>query len=246
MNLVSLLFGFSGRINRVQYWLGCVIAGVGGAMLFFTLALLTMPQGGVPKDELQALQALSSMGFAFGVPLMLMGWAGSALQTKRLHDRGRSGLWALAPLLPVLMIVVNIVSGLTTGMRPEQVVASLMMWLVILQIINLVMFVDIGCMAGKPEPNKFGPPPSGGFSGGGAPTGGSPIPGKARPVPQPIPGMGSTLVGAESAIERAIAAQGKPQGPQPVSASRLSPAPALSAGLRPATAGGSFGRKAPS
>lgn len=247
VGLISLLFGFSGRINRVQYWLGCVIAGVGGAMLFFMLAIMTMPQGGVPKGELEALHALSSMGVAIGMPFILMIWSGSALQTKRLHDRGRSGLWALAPIVPLTMILVSIVSVVATGGHPEQALGSMMLWVVLLQVVNLVMFVEVGCMAGKAEANKYGPPSGGGFSGGGAPTGGAPIPGKAKPAAQTIPGMGSTLSGAESAIERAIAAQSKQQQRQPATAPRtFATAPAASSGLRPATASGAFGRKAQS
>lgn len=238
MHLVSLLFGFSGRINRAQYWLGCVIAGIGGATLFFVLAALTMPEGGVPKTALQALQAVPSMALAFGAPLVLMGWSGSALQTKRLHDRGRGALWAMAPFVPLIMIVVNIVSGFSTGMRPEQVAASLMMWVVISQIVNVVMFVDIGCMAGKPEANRFGPPPGRGFSGT-PPTPGAATPPKSRKYD---PAIGSTLTGAETAIERAIAAQ-KKAPPLRKPASALRTAPQMAPVASPTPAGASFGRK---
>lgn len=246
MNVVSLLFGFSGRINRVQYWLGCVIAGVSGAVLFFMLALMTMPSGGLPKTGPGMMQALATLGFAFALPLVLMCWAATALQTKRFHDRGRSGLWALAPLVPMMMITVSVVSGVIGGQHPEQVVASIGMWLLLLQVINIAIFVDVGCMPGKPEPNKYGNPPGGGFSGGGAPTSNAPIPGKAKPAAQPIPGMGSTLVGAENAIERAIAAREKQSlapAPQPTArASVRAAASAPAAPTRPATPG-SFGRK---
>jgi uncharacterized membrane protein YhaH (DUF805 family) len=251
VDLVSLLFGFKGRINRAQYWLGCAIAGVVSVVLFFTLAILTMPSGGAPKTGAEMLQAASSVALAFGVPMVLMIWAGSALHTKRLHDRGRSAYWALAPLLPLSMIVVNVISGLTSGVPPEQVAASIGMWFLLLQAINLAMFVDIGCMPGKPNANRHGNPPNGGFSGG-APSEGASIPGTAKPAPPPILGMGSTLTSAESAIERAIAArnrQTKTPAAEPAPVAVMSPPP-LSAlavaqpisGLRPA-AGGSFGRK---
>lgn len=250
MNLVSLLFGFSGRINRTQYWLGCVIGGVGGAMLLFLLTVLTMPQGGYPKSPEGVAQFISSVSVAFGLPLLLIGWVGTALQTKRFHDRGRSGLWTLAPMVPAMMIVTTVISGAVTGASFEHVASSIAMWFLLLQVIQLVMFVDLGCMPSKAEPNKYGNPPGGGFSGG-APMGGAPAPAPSRAgkAPVTVPGMGgSTLTNAESAIERAIAERGKQQQQAPVASPR--PALAMAAqpaagGLRPA-ASGSFGRKASS
>ena len=154
MNLVSLLFGFSGRINRVQYWLGCVIGGVGGAMLLFMLSVLTMPAGGYPKTPDGLVHFISSVSLAFGLPLLLMGWVGMALQTKRFHDRGRSGLWTMAPMLPTAMITSIVVGGAATGANFEHVASSIGMWFMLLQIVNLVMFIDLGCMPSKNEPNK--------------------------------------------------------------------------------------------
>lgn len=247
MGLVSLLFSFNGRINRVQYWLGCIIGGVGGAFLLFLLTLLTMPAAPFPQTAEGLLQLLSSVSFAFGVPLMLMGWVGTALQTKRFHDRGRSGLFVLLPLLPVTMIVSAVVSGAATGAPFQQVMSSITLWFLLLQLINLFMFVDLGCMPGKPEPNKYGNPPGGGFSGG-APAGGAPRPGR-EPVRSAhvASGMGgSTLTSAESAIERAIAARSKQpaEAASPVAAPRPAMALQPAGGLRPPAAG-SFGGKRP-
>ncbi len=246
MGLVSLLFSFSGRINRLQYWLGSIGAGVGGAMLFFLLAVLFLPSGEIPKTSAGVAQMLSTLGLVMGAPLMLIGWVGMALQTKRFHDRGRSGLWVLLPTLPVTMIMMSIVSGVASGAHPEQIASSIGMWVLLLQGINLFMFVDLGCMPGKEGPNKYGNPPGGGLSGG-APTGG-PIPSQAAPSKgtTAIPGMGQShaLVGAESAIDRAIAARAKQaqtaQAPQRAAPRPQAPAPM--APMRAATPG-SFGRK---
>jgi uncharacterized membrane protein YhaH (DUF805 family) len=164
--VVSLLFGFNGRINRAQYWLGVCIGSFGGMMLFFLLGLMTAPAGNFAKetmDPIAAMQLVSSMGVSFGLPLVVMGWIGSALQVKRFHDRGRSGLWILAPMVPAFMIVSSIVGGLMTGSHPEQVLSSVIMWFVLLQVVHLVMFVDLGCMPSKPGPNKYGNPPNGGL-----------------------------------------------------------------------------------
>lgn len=269
MSLVSLLFGFKGRINRVQFWAGMIGAGFAGMLLMFMLGVMFMPQGAVPKTAGGAIQAISSLIFTVAPVWILLCWVGLALQTKRFHDRGRSGLWTLLPLLPSMMIMSTLVSVAAQAIHSVQMgeisggdafmtgaAGSIGMWVLLLNLINLFMFVDLGCMPGKPGPNKYGDPPGGGFTGGGftggAPVGGgTPIPGQSSPRPaQAIPGMGSTMTKAESAIEQAIAARSKQQAaaapapaPRPAMATAM-PSAQPSAGLRPAAAG-SFGRKAP-
>lgn len=261
MNLVWLLFSFNGRINRVQFWLGGVIGGIACVMLMLLLAIGTMPAGGFAKTPDGLSQFISMVSFAFGVPLALMGWIGAALQTKRLHDRGRSKLWAMAPMLPALMVVFSLVSsaaeifqavrtGSATDVEPliASAIASAGLWLGVLSLVQLFIVVDLGCMPSKPGPNKYGNPPGAGF-GGGAQTNNEAVPGKATPSRlQPIVSGtgGSSLTSAENAIEKAIAAQSK-QRAAPANAPVPRPAAAAAAPqaapLRPATAG-SFGRKA--
>ena len=244
MSLVSLLFGFKGRINRAQFWIGNLGAGFGGIMLLFLLGAMFIPTDEVPKTGAGILHMLSVVGLVLMPPLMLIGWISFALQTKRFHDRGRSGLWTMLPLLPGFMITSTIFASLAGGQTPEQAVASVGMWMLIAQAINIFMFVDLGCMPGKDGANKYGPPPGGGFSGGGSPAGG-PIPGQSTPskTAAPVPGMG--LASAESAIERAIAARAK-QAPGPAVQTPVRVmASGQGAAMRPATPG-SFGRKASS
>lgn len=265
MNLVWLLFSFNGRINRVQFWLGGVIGGIAGALLMVLLALVTLPSGGFAKTPEGLSQFITTVTFAFGAPLAMMSWIGAALQTKRLHDRGRSKLWMTAPMLPALMVAFSLVSsaaeifhavrtGPATEVEPliASAIASAGMWLAVLSLVQLFIVVDLGCMPSKPGPNKYGNPPRDGF-GGGTPMNSSAVPGKAAPSqPQPmvVGTGGSTLTSAESAIERAIAARSKQQAAPanaPISAPRFAAGatPQAAAALRPATSG-SFGRKASS
>ncbi|MCX7358443.1 MAG: DUF805 domain-containing protein [Alphaproteobacteria bacterium] len=237
MNLVSLLFGFKGRINRAQFWYGNLGAGFAGILLMFVLGVMFIPTEDIAKTPAGFLHLVSVMGLVIGPPLFLMCWVGLALQTKRFHDRGRSGLWTMLPMLPAMMITTTIVTSLAGGQTPEQAVASVGVWMLVTQAVNIFMLVDLGCMPGKEGANKYGPPPGGGS---GSPSG-SPIPGTPSKTAKPIPGMGMTS--AESAIERAIAAREKqtqaPTQQTPVrtmSASQAAP-------MRPAIAG-SFGRKA--
>jgi uncharacterized membrane protein YhaH (DUF805 family) len=243
VNLVSLLFGFKGRINRAQFWYGNLGAGFAGIMLMFVLSAMFIPTEEAPKTGAGMLHVLSVMGVVLFPPLLLVGWVSFALQTKRLHDRGRSGFWTMLPLLPGFMITSTIFAGLAGGQTPEQAVSSIGVWMLIMQAINIFMFVDLGCMPGKEGANKYGPPPGSG-SPGASPSGG-PFPGQSKPskAPAAIPGMG--LAGAESAIERAIAAREKHAQSPAQQAPVRAMSPAQAAPMRPATAG-SFGRKASS
>lgn len=248
MSLVSLFFGFKGRINRAQFWIGNLVAGFAGIMLLFLLGAMFIPTD-VPKNAAGMLHAMSVVGLVLAPPLFLIGWASFALQTKRLHDRGRSGLWTMLPMLPGFMISSTIFASIAGGQTADQAFAAIGGWLMLSNAITLFMFVDLGCMPGKDGANKYGPPPSGGFSGG-APSSG-PIPGQSASgkAPMSVPGMG--LTSAESAIERAIAAREKQQTQAPatqaptrtLAAARPAASQSGAAPMRAATPG-SFGRKA--
>lgn len=252
MNLLWLLFGFKGRINRAQFWLGWSGATVVVWLLGAAFVAMSGPA-----------HAFTAFTYSLALQWALMSWVGFALQVKRYHDRGRSGVWTLLPVLPTVMVFFSIFTALAAYLAGASrgavidlntvvmgAMASAGVWLVILVLVYLFMFVDLGCMPGKPEANKYGNPPGGGFSGGGAPIGGAPkssvpIPGQSsRASAQPAP-IGSTLSSAESAIERAIAAQ-KRAGSAP--AAPLGPRPAMASaqpsGQPRPTMPGSFGRRA--
>lgn len=219
--MVSFLFSFRGRITRKQYWLGNTGVTFGIFMLAFIASLILAPLG--VKGEPSGLLML-----VLGLIMCAGGWAGLAIQVKRFHDRGRSGWFALAPFLPALMIVTTVMGGVATDAPAETVVPNILPWIGIGMLINLWLFVDLGCLAGTDGPNKFddnSPPPaprenkSGGANGA------------------------AMLGGALSAMDRAIEAQGKPAAatpaPRPVPTMR----PALATGPMPAPSG-SFGKRA--
>ena len=86
INWGHLLFGFSGRINRAEFWAGMVLAY---AIIFATVMV----------------------GFALNHPVMwgvvslvnlITIWMWIAISIKRWHDRGKSGWWMLITLIPVI------------------------------------------------------------------------------------------------------------------------------------------------
>jgi uncharacterized membrane protein YhaH (DUF805 family) len=217
VGLFNLLFGFRGRITRLQYWLGSAGAGIGGAILFFAFSLIIVPaDASATPTPTQATMAMLS----FGVVSLLMGWAGLALQVKRFHDRGRSGFFALAPLGPWMMIVMTVGGGIATDAPATVVVPQILPWLGVLMLVNLWLVVDLGLLSGTSGPNKYDHTP-GSSGGGGAPV----VPGAPRRG-------GSSLGGAEAALERALAeqklrAQAAPHRPTPARPAAASAQPAF-------------------
>lgn len=211
MNLVALLFSFQGRINRNQYWLGSMGAGLIGFIAFFAITLMSASPADAPKGAATPGMLTSLLTLPVMVALT---WAGLALQVKRFHDRGRSGYFVLAPLLPWVIIVTTIASAVAIDAPPASVVGSILPWFGVLVLINLFLLVDLGMLAGTPGPNKYDPPST--------PPGMHPGGPKAPPV--------ASLAGAESAMDRAIAAQARSFAPD------RAPAP------QTASPGG-FGRK---
>lgn len=244
MGILSLLFSFNGRVNRAQYWLGGVGAGVGIVVLICLLMIVGGPAAG-PSKEQQLAHFFGTFVFALVPAILVMSWIGYALAWKRFHDRGKSGTWVFLPMLPSFMMMSGVVGAAMTGADPVTAMAAAQPWATILWLVQLWFLVELGFMPGKEGPNKYGNPPGNGHAPSvvpGAPT--TPAKNAAQPV---IPGMGQapatpSLAGAESAIDRAIAARAKQAQVQPQP--RPAPVAATPAvGLRPAVAG-SFGRKA--
>lgn len=80
-----LFLSFTGRVDRQTYWSFAVAPGV----IFLTLAfLLDLPT--------------RMTGFGFMVFSLLIAWVAIAIGAKRCHDRGRTGWFLLAQLIPVV------------------------------------------------------------------------------------------------------------------------------------------------
>ncbi len=88
---IQILFSFTGRIPRRQYWAAALI----NFIAIIPVALLAQL-----SDENQ------SMGVALGLLLLVtfvfMIWSGLAVAVKRWHDRGKSGLWVFIGIIPLV------------------------------------------------------------------------------------------------------------------------------------------------
>jgi uncharacterized membrane protein YhaH (DUF805 family) len=89
-SVTEFLFSAQGRITRSQFWLKWVVPYViVTAVLFFLLSSILEPV---------------AAAIVFGIYLVAALWPSIAIYIKRAHDRGRSGLFVLLFLVPILNI----------------------------------------------------------------------------------------------------------------------------------------------
>jgi hypothetical protein len=80
MSFVNYLFSWSGRIGRLQWWLGGLVQAI-----IIGMAALLLVEGAGGKNLV--LLVLS-------IPVVLIAlWFGIGLSIKRLHDHNKSGFW---------------------------------------------------------------------------------------------------------------------------------------------------------
>ena len=89
MTLQQWLFSIKGRIGRRDFWIWMVLWVVAMTLLF-TFA---------------GMGWLNMQTAAFALVCLL--WPTAAVMVKRLHDRGRSGIWALLMVLAWMLLAGN-------------------------------------------------------------------------------------------------------------------------------------------
>jgi uncharacterized membrane protein YhaH (DUF805 family) len=133
VGLLSLLFGFRGRINRAKYWL---------ALLIYVIAI--------------TITVLFAVRFGLGAPFfelfailyLVILVSGIAIGIKRLHDRDRSGWWLVAfYVLPGVLSAI----GKAIGVPVVFEVAGF--------VISIWALIELGFMPGAPGANQYGPDP---------------------------------------------------------------------------------------
>jgi uncharacterized membrane protein YhaH (DUF805 family) len=133
MNYSTILFSFTGRLNRARYWLAGITTGVVGMLIVLGIAV------GIGRAN------LATVGLAVPVFLALI-WISLALAIKRLHDRDKSAWWLLLfYLAPSILQVVGSRVGSVT-IIPNLIGIGISIW----------AFVEIGCLRGTAGSNSYG------------------------------------------------------------------------------------------
>ena len=126
---MNLLFGFSGRIGRLQWWLAQLVA-IPVIILVSVGIIAAFAQPGT-SDTSEKWAAIANAGT--GVVLFvaaafaLMLWINIASTVKRFHDRDKSGYWFFISFVPYIGAI----------------------W----------VSVECGFLAGSAGANSYGPPP---------------------------------------------------------------------------------------
>jgi uncharacterized membrane protein YhaH (DUF805 family) len=131
---MNLLFGFSGRIGRLQWWLAQAVAIP--VIIIVSLGIVGAFAHAAPSNDSETWGAFGNAGPSILVIVIavfvLLVWINIASTVKRFHDRGKSGYWCLIVLVPYIGAI----------------------W----------QLVECGFLAGSRGNNNYGPPPGSGDS----------------------------------------------------------------------------------
>ena len=145
MHWSQYLFSFHGRVNRAKWWL---------------LILLSILYTFVVFAACFALLGFTGLFLGWILTLLLI-WPSIAIGVKRLHDRGKRGLWLL-----FFYLVPGILDAFNMAMFPDMMAhqgamaspLSLLFSLAALAI-TIWMIVELGVLRGTVGDNKYGPDP---------------------------------------------------------------------------------------
>lgn len=109
---MDMLFGFSGRAGRGQWWLG-QLAILGIVIALMAIIWATAPAAENPADG----PGLSSI-IVLLIACVLMAWINLAVTIKRYHDRDKSGWWFCIAFIPMIGPIWQLVEcGFLAGTR---------------------------------------------------------------------------------------------------------------------------------
>jgi uncharacterized membrane protein YhaH (DUF805 family) len=141
MPMTQFLFSFSGRVNRVPYWLTSLALLFMAAIVLVLLLVLSTAAGVTESFAPPPLPALAAF-----IPLV---WISLAVSAKRLHDRDKSAWWLL--LFWLLPSVLERMADRTEGFGIVFTLASIAL--------SIWAIVEMGFLRGTAGPNRYGPDP---------------------------------------------------------------------------------------
>ena len=118
MKTTEVLFSFNGRITRRQYWMQGMLPMLtaGALFLLYFLAFLILSPVIEPIAPVPAI-----LFFVMFIGLAILNTvAGLAINTKRLHDLGRSGWWNLLLFIPLLGYITSLAFIIILGGKQGQ------------------------------------------------------------------------------------------------------------------------------
>lgn len=133
-------FNFTGRASRSEYWWAY--------LAFVIVSLVIMIAEGLAMGIDYAGSGVASNLFTFAT---LVGWL--SLNARRLQDRGHTGWWQLAYLIPLIPLVYFAILFIFTEDPAHAIALGLvsLLWIGI-----LITFIVFLCLPPKEDENKWG------------------------------------------------------------------------------------------
>lgn len=147
LNPFSLFLSFRGRIGRLAYWFGLIIL-VAVSPFSFWAVFSDNPF----EEALSLTQQTGIAGLAWSIGLLL---PLAALNTKRLHDLGQTGLLGLIFYAPAALTAVSFFTGWKPQFEQALWLTDWLGWLT--GAAGIWFLIRLGFYGGTDGPNKYGP-----------------------------------------------------------------------------------------
>jgi len=152
MGLIRLFTSFDGRIGRMAYWFGILVLVLVSPFSFKAIMSSNPFQAAFSKiGELGPVGLLWTLGLL--IPL-------AALNTKRLHDMGKSGLVAVLFYAPAALSAFTLFTGYTPP-GFDKIMSWTLALAGVLGATSAWFLFRLGLKGGTRGPNKYGPDPAG-------------------------------------------------------------------------------------
>lgn len=155
MTLLQRLFGFRGRLSRLDWWLFAIALNIVGAVLHSVLTpILVQPGATVWGSETAPGQLVS-----LGITVALL-WPTLALAVKRRHDCGNHGILTSALFVALTALNSAPLYYFALAVWAFSHWAWIGIGLLILAFIWLWgwLVIALGVLPGTPGPNRYGEP----------------------------------------------------------------------------------------
>ncbi|MFN3868775.1 MAG: DUF805 domain-containing protein [Hyphomicrobiaceae bacterium] len=156
MNPITWMTSFKGRIGRRGFVAGLVLLALVSPFSVSTILSSN------PVDEFAStVRQTGFAGLAWSIALLVMV---AALMTKRLHDQGRSGIYAALFYLPTAIEIARFFGGGDLLARSPELARYAYLSTFILPWVGasgLLFLVQLGLRGGQRGANRYGPDPRG-------------------------------------------------------------------------------------
>jgi len=150
MDFGYLYTSFEGRISRKPYWIGLIVLVIIMMVIIFGASFLLI--GSIVEPTFQTRLVTFVLQLLFLYP-------STALMVKRLHDRNRPSYWAAFILVPMVLKSLTDLMGMTGDPLNQNALDYLLN--IIIFVVSIWFFVELGCLRGTVGPNQYGPDPLG-------------------------------------------------------------------------------------